>query len=150
MKVLFATDGSEFSKDALDQCVHIVQGDKANELRIISVFAPVVPATEPFAMSAEYIAELDEMARKQAEEIVSRAAAEVREKLPGSTEKITTIAVMGSPGRAIVQEAEDWGADLIVTGSHGLGFWKRALLGSVSTSIIHHAPCSVMVVRKKT
>ena len=38
-------------------------------------------------------------------------------------------------------------ADLIVVGSHGRGFWGR-LLGSVSNGVVHHAPCSVLVVRK--
>ena len=37
--------------------------------------------------------------------------------------------------------------DLIVVGSHGRGFWGR-LLGSVSDGVVHHAPCSVLVVRK--
>ena len=53
----------------------------------------------------------------------------------------------GSPQRVLIEKAAEWGADLIVTGSHGYGFWSRALLGSVSNSVVHHAPCSVLVVR---
>ena len=48
----------------------------------------------------------------------------------------------------IIELAREWGADLIVVGSHGRGFWGR-LLGSVSTGVVHHAPCSVLVVRKR-
>ena len=53
----------------------------------------------------------------------------------------------GRASRVIVEAAADWDADLIVLGSHGYGFWERNLLGSVSDSVVHHAPCSVMVVR---
>jgi nucleotide-binding universal stress UspA family protein len=48
----------------------------------------------------------------------------------------------------IVEEAERWGADLIVMGSRGLGAWNRLLLGSVSSAVVHHAKCSVEIVRK--
>jgi nucleotide-binding universal stress UspA family protein len=63
--------------------------------------------------------------------------------MPNVSEEV----ISGSPQRAIVERAKEWGADLIVLGSHGYGFWSRALLGSVSTSVVNHAPCSVLVVR---
>jgi len=47
----------------------------------------------------------------------------------------------------ILDEAESWGADLIVLGSHGYNAWKRFLLGSVSQAVVSHAKCSVEVVR---
>ena len=46
----------------------------------------------------------------------------------------------------IVQEAEESGADLIVVGTRGLNAAKRLVLGSVSTNVVHHAPCDVLVV----
>ena len=55
----------------------------------------------------------------------------------------------GDPRSAIVDEAEEWGADLIVVGSHGYTGLKRWLLGSVAQSVVGHAPCSVEVVRRK-
>ena len=56
---------------------------------------------------------------------------------------------LGTAGVEIVSEAEAWPADLIVLGSRGLGAIKRALLGSVSTHVLHHAPCSIEVVRAR-
>jgi nucleotide-binding universal stress UspA family protein len=53
----------------------------------------------------------------------------------------------GSPADVIVDEAEDNGADLIVVGTRGLHAGRRLLLGSVSTKVVHHAPCDVLVVR---
>ena len=53
----------------------------------------------------------------------------------------------GSPKQVIVEQAEQWGADLIVVGCHGFGPVKRFLLGSVSQAVAVHAPCSVEIVR---
>jgi nucleotide-binding universal stress UspA family protein len=49
----------------------------------------------------------------------------------------------------IVEEARKWSADLIVLGSHGYTGIKRLLLGSVASSVVSHAPCSVEIVRRK-
>ncbi len=54
---------------------------------------------------------------------------------------------MGRPDQEIVAVGEDVGAGLIVLGSRGLGGLKRALMGSVSDSVVRHAHCPVMVVR---
>ena len=56
--------------------------------------------------------------------------------------------IAGSPKRMIVDEAENWNADLIVVGSHGYPAWERLLLGSVSQAVVSHAQCSVEVVRQ--
>lgn len=53
--------------------------------------------------------------------------------------------VRGSPAGALIAAAVDTGADLILTGSHGIGHIRGALLGSVSSQVLAHAPCSVMV-----
>jgi nucleotide-binding universal stress UspA family protein len=49
----------------------------------------------------------------------------------------------------ILDQAESWGADLIVLGSHGYSGWRRFLLGSVSHAVATHAHCSVEIVRQK-
>jgi nucleotide-binding universal stress UspA family protein len=56
---------------------------------------------------------------------------------------------MGEVAREIVDLAEDLGAGLIVMGSRGLGGLRRALMGSVSDSVVRHAHCPVMVVREE-
>ena len=55
--------------------------------------------------------------------------------------------LMGEVEREIVHLAEDLGAGLIVMGSRGRGEMRRALMGSVSDSVVRHAHCPVMVVR---
>ncbi len=81
----------------------------------------------------------------QAREAIDRAVAILREG-PGEFE-ITTEIVEGNPKHVILDEAERWGADLIVVGSHGRRGLQRFLLGSVSQAVALHAPCSVEIVR---
>lgn len=64
--------------------------------------------------------------------------------------KITTEVLSGSPKRVILEEAEAFGADLIVVGSHGHGALERFLLGSVSQAVALHAKCSVEIVRTRS
>jgi nucleotide-binding universal stress UspA family protein len=55
----------------------------------------------------------------------------------------------GRPDTAIVEMAEELEAGLIVMGSRGLGGVRRALLGSISDSVVRHAHCPVLVVRQE-
>ena len=147
MKVLVATDGSEFSRVAVNKCCEMFDESENTAVRIISVAEARVPPIEPFSVSGDYFLEINAEARKHANEVVSQAEAEVRNHFPDLAVDLTTKIIVGSPKRAIVEEAKDWGADIIIVGSHGYGFWQKALLGSVSDSVLHHAPCSVLVVR---
>jgi nucleotide-binding universal stress UspA family protein len=52
-----------------------------------------------------------------------------------------------APARALLQAAD--GAALVAVGSHGRGAVKRAILGSVSHAVLHHAPCPVAVVHRR-
>lgn len=147
MKILVATDGSEFSQAAVAKAAELFAGSADNELRIISAAEPVYTPAEPFALSSDYLQDLESAALKKAADVVSTAEAEMRKACAGSDMSVTASVVKGYANQAIVEEAEDWGADVIVVGSHGYGLWRRALLGSVSNSVLHHAPCSVLVVR---
>lgn len=60
--------------------------------------------------------------------------------------RAVTHLVPASGAEAILDVADDVGADLVVVGSRGHGMGKRLLRGSVSTKVVHHAPCSVLVV----
>jgi nucleotide-binding universal stress UspA family protein len=55
---------------------------------------------------------------------------------------------LGRPDAEIVGLADELGAGLIVLGSRGLGPLRRALMGSVSDSVVRHARCPVLVVRE--
>ncbi|MEH2124802.1 universal stress protein [Nostoc sp.] len=55
----------------------------------------------------------------------------------------------GDPGTNICDLARSWGADLIVLGRRGLKGFAELLAGSVSNHVVHHAPCSVLVVQSQ-
>jgi nucleotide-binding universal stress UspA family protein len=57
------------------------------------------------------------------------------------------VEAQGDPGAVIVEAAKDADADLVVVGSRGLNPIERILLGSVSSKVVHRAPCDVLVVR---
>jgi nucleotide-binding universal stress UspA family protein len=147
MKILIATDGSDFSRTAIEKCCRMLNLKDA-EIKIVSVYEQSAPmATEPFAISAQYYQETMDLARKQSETFAADSIKQLRENLHDSAPNIETEVFLGSPSRVIVDEAGDWKADLIVVGSHGRSFWGRLTLGSVSDAIVHHAPCSVLVAR---
>jgi nucleotide-binding universal stress UspA family protein len=147
MKVLLPTEGSKFSTAAIKKFCRLFDESENTEVEIFAAAEPVYTPVEPLGVSAEYIQGLDEAALKMANDAVARAEAEVRGDCPDLAAGLTTKVVHDTPAQAIVEEAEKWGADLIIMGSHGYGFWRRALLGSVSNAVVHHAPCSVLVVR---
>jgi nucleotide-binding universal stress UspA family protein len=148
MKILIATDGSEYSSRAVEKCCEILVGGRGPEMRVVSVYEAQVPmASEPFAISADYYQRLDELARKRAEMAADEAQEAIMQRCGDGAAELSSQVLFGRPAEMIIEEAGRWGADIIVVGSHGRGFWGRLTLGSVSDAVVHHAPCSVLVVR---
>ncbi len=58
--------------------------------------------------------------------------------------------VSSDVGRAICEQAKAWSADLVMVGSHGRKGLGEMLLGSVSNYVMHHSPCSVLVIHEPT
>jgi nucleotide-binding universal stress UspA family protein len=146
MKILLATDGSPFSQAAASE---IIQRSypPGTEVKVISVFHPWPLIPEPTLVLAAVYYQSLEHARNRATEIVENAAKKISESAPELV--VTTEILEGSPKQVIIEEAERWGADWIVMGSHGYGPVKRFLLGSVSQSVVLNARCSVEIVRLK-
>jgi nucleotide-binding universal stress UspA family protein len=151
MKILIAADGSEFSRKAVEKCCEFLETGNGADIRIISLVERIKPmAAEPFAISEDYFLRMEGDLLKQAEKVVSEAEEIIGKKI--GREKVTVEGKVytGNVKQIIVDEAENFKADLIVVGSHGYGFFDRMLLGSVSNFVVHHAPCSVLVVRSET
>lgn len=146
MKILLAVDGSPCSDAAIEEVSGRPWPD-GSSIKVLTAFElPVPPTPEGWALPANYFEEMDVALRTQAQNIVDEAIAKLKRKLP-KTISIDAQMLPGSPRAAILDEAESWGADLIVVGSHGYRAWERFLLGSVSQSVVSHAKCSVEVVR---
>lgn len=146
MKILLAVDGSPCSEEAIEETSRR-PWPADSVIEVVTAFElPLPPTPDAWAMPSTYVDELDRLARKHAEEVVEQAGAKLKSKL-GDSVAVIGKALPGSPRTAILDEAEEWGANLIVVGSHGYRAWERFLLGSVSQSVVAHAKCSVEVVR---
>ncbi len=147
MKILLAIDGSPCSEAAV-RAVARRPWPPASEVRILSAYSAHFPiAAEPFfAAFSDRSASL-EYERRRAQLVVERAQTALREGMAGKTLPSTVEVIEGPPRQVIVDEAERWGADLIVLGSHGYGALGRLLLGTVSQAVTAHAQCSVLIVR---
>jgi nucleotide-binding universal stress UspA family protein len=148
MRILLAIDGSSFSEAAVAE-VASKPWPANSEVKIISVAElPILPAVDVWTPTDNYFQEIEKLAEEQAQRIVSRAADELRNR-QGDKLRITTEVIVGHPRSVITHEAETWGADLIVVGSHGYRGLTRLWLGSVSQTVASHAKCSVEIVRGK-
>ena len=146
MKILLALDGSPCSDRAVEE-IACRPWPEGSSLKVLTSFELPLPATpEGWALPPSYFDEMDQAVRTRAKFIIERAVDSLKTKLD-KTITIESEILPGSPRSVILDEAESWGADLIVMGSHGYGRWERLLLGSVSQSVVSHAKCSVEVVR---
>jgi len=83
-----------------------------------------------------------EKARHAGEEAVSKAVSQAGDARPAS---VTVRAVSGLAARELIEASRD--ADLVVVGSRGSGGFVSLLMGSVSSQVVNHAACPVVVVR---
>lgn len=147
MKIVCATDGAKQSSAAVEMLKHFAL-KSGDEIRIVTVIDMAVPIS--IDVTGGYLPEtsgFEERARENATSILSDAEAQLTKFFAESDLSISAEVLFGSPGSRIVETARDFGAELIVVGSHGHNRLERLLLGSVSDSVVHHAPCSVLVVR---
>jgi len=146
-RILVAVDGSDNSERAFGVALKIAQQAQA-ELLILSVLPGIttlgtMASRVPLPQST--YDEFFRSAEKDSRDLVAREASTARwlgvkvtEEVIRSTETIV---------QAIVDFAAEKKINLIIVGTRGLGGFKRMLMGSVSTGIVTHAHCSVLVVR---
>lgn len=147
MKYLVATDGTKYGKAAVEMLSRIRLAD-GDEVVLVSVVDMAVPmAIDIYGGYLPDNGELEASARENADRILSAAAIDLAASTGGKNVTIRSEVLFGSPDSRIVETAEEIEADMIILGSHGYRRWERLLLGSVSSSVVHHAPCSVLVVR---
>ena len=140
--IVLATDGSKEAQLAATTAADLAQKTNS-ELHVISV-GPDYPLYELPEHPAGFEDVLREN-RREAKEMLEQQAKRIEES--GGTVKETHL----HEGRAeeeIVELAEEIGAGLIVMGSRGHGRLRRALLGSVSDTVVRHAHCPVTIVRE--
>ena len=144
MNILLAVDGSSHSQEAVDEVARRPWPSRST-VRVLSVIQPYTPPATEFVLAGATAEDIRRQQTADAERLTARAADAVK----AADVSAETAVREGDPRSAIVDEADEWGADLIVVGSHGRTGVKRWLLGSVAGAIVSHAPCSVEVVRRR-
>jgi nucleotide-binding universal stress UspA family protein len=145
MKILLATDGTKHSAAAVEMIANFNFKENC-ELKIISIVDMAVPlAIDMYEGFVPSTVEIENTAKENASKTLQETKSLLLQLSPDLV--ISTEVLLGSPESRIVETAKEMGANLIVVGSHGYNRWERLLLGSVSDSVVHHAPCSVLVVR---
>jgi nucleotide-binding universal stress UspA family protein len=146
MKVLLAVDGSAYGDAAVNE-VAKRPWPAGTTIKVLSSVEPYIfPGSEAWIMPEGIYEESETVERNRAEAAIGKAA-EILQRAHGASLEITTEIREGHAAAVILDEAESWGADLIIVGSHGYRGFKRFLLGSVSHAVATHAKCSVAIVR---
>jgi len=141
-RILLATDGSEEAELAALRAVDIAEKTDS-ELHVVHVgVVPSFLVSYPGTLGYErrLYDQIEEESRQRLRELSWRV------KAAGGTVAGTHLR-LGQVALEIVALAEELGVGLIVMGSRGLGGVRRALMGSVSDSVVRHAHCPVLVVR---
>ena len=146
-KILLATDGSKDADLALSTAVDIASCTNS-ELHVVTA-APGSPDPVYAAHESGFRYETYEEAMAAVKNDAQKILDEQVRKVEEAGGKVAEAHLMTGERRdqAIVHLADEIGAGLIVMGSRGLGGLRRALMGSVSDSVVRHAHCPVMVVR---
>ena len=141
--ILLATDGSDEAKRATEAAVELSK-DTGSEVHVVYV----LPAPAQLIGHHLYSEETRESLIGGAEREAERFLKEQAERIGSDGAKVAeTHLRSGDPDKEILRLAEALDVGLIVIGSRGLGAVSRALMGSVSDSVVRHAHCPVFVVR---
>jgi nucleotide-binding universal stress UspA family protein len=141
--IVVGTDGSETATEAVRQAAELAKSLGA-KIFLVSAYEPV--GNQRLREERQQVPDdLQWMVnpREDVDTTLKDAATGMQEE----GVDVETFAREGDPADAILDVAEERGADLIVVGNKGMTGAKRFLLGSVPNKVSHHAPCSVMIIR---
>jgi nucleotide-binding universal stress UspA family protein len=140
--IIVGVDGSDHSRRALDWAMR--EATKHHlPLTVMSIHPPPArPATSIYWGVHSYPENSfdPELARMAVQQFVDKVAGEI-----GEAPEITVSIGTGDAAEELVKAGQD--ADMLVVGSRGGGGFARLLMGSVSSQVVHHASCPVVVIR---
>jgi nucleotide-binding universal stress UspA family protein len=136
--IVVGVDGSKCSQAALEFAAEEAAFRGA---RLLVVSAWEVPQSAVLVAGAA--PGIIDSFREEAETIVREAVARATRLQPSVS--CESRVIEGHPGHMLLEQARE--ATLAVVGSRGRGGFASLLLGSVSQQVVHHSPCSVVVVR---
>jgi nucleotide-binding universal stress UspA family protein len=141
--IVVATDGSETASEAVRQAAQLA-GALGARVHLVCVYEPVPSAA---AADAGVDARSESGWVLRPRDAVDATLAAAAAEFTAAGVEVDLYAQRGDPADAILDVAEERGADLIIVGNRGRAGAKRFLLGSVPNRISHHAPCAVLIIR---
>jgi nucleotide-binding universal stress UspA family protein len=135
MNIVIGYDGSEHGKKALGRAVELADG---GTVTVVTAAGVVQTPTVHGSTNPSVHQDVEE---------ADRELAEAKGTLESKGVAVELVEARGDPADAICEAAKEAGADLVVVGTRGRNVAARMLQGSVSTKVVHHAPCDVLVVR---
>lgn len=145
MKILIGVDDSEHSNAAVEYVKNAEWPEGTKVFVLSAVRAPVMVNTEVYVGGPYANDQAFDEAIKYGEELTARVEQEFRDVGLDTEARV----IQGDPRMVIVDTARTVSADLVVVGSHGRTGLAKLMLGSVASHVITHAPCDVLVVKKK-
>lgn len=152
--ILVAMDISEVGMRVFDEAIDLASSNEAS-LMLVHVLSPEEEGYPEISNLYRYyfsISDNDNLNNFQ--ELWKQFSQKGLECLRSRSEIATAAGVHteykqipGSPGKTICETACTWNADLVVIGRRGLSGLRETVMGSVSNYVLHHAPCSVLVVQ---
>jgi nucleotide-binding universal stress UspA family protein len=137
--ILVPVDGSDNSYRALDAAL-VLSEKLGSNITVIHVMEEI-PITH--IGSEKLLNELLQAYKKENQDILSKCSEIASQK--GLT--INTFLLQGNPASVILDFSKKEKFDIVIMGSRGLGKFKELILGSVSSKIVHHTPCAVLLIR---
>jgi nucleotide-binding universal stress UspA family protein len=134
-KILVALDASPETQMVFEEALELAKKESAS----LMIFNGV-----DFGSKLTFPTEIKEKT-KEGEELLQAYQKKAQEQ--GVT--VESSCRVGEPGKAICNLAQSWNADLIILGRRGFRGFTEILLGSVSSHVLHNAPCSVLVLQGK-
>jgi nucleotide-binding universal stress UspA family protein len=141
--IVVGTDGSQTAQEAVRQASDLAQR-LGSSVHLVSAYERV-PEGRLRDERQQVPDDLQWMVNPR--EDVNVTLEDAAERIREAGVQVETYPREGDPADAILDVAEEQGADLIVVGNKGMTGAKRFLLGSVPNKVSHHAPCSLMIIR---
>jgi nucleotide-binding universal stress UspA family protein len=138
--LMLATDGSPTAEKATETAIEL---SKALDTELVVVTVWEIPYTTVGLAPAPVAGDLAKLSEEDARVIASNAAARAEE----AGVETRTVVLRGITVQEICAAVEKFDPRMVVVGSHGWGVVRRALFGSVSNGVLHHAACPVLVIR---
>ncbi|TKY61724.1 Universal stress protein A protein [Spatholobus suberectus] len=151
-KIVVAVDESEESMFALSWCITNLIADTPNVKLVLLYVKPPPPLhflnAAWYMFSSKTISAMEEYGKDLANSVMERAEAICKNLKTANSIKMERVVGCGDAKDVICSAVQKLEADTLVLGTHGYGFFKRALVGSVSDYCVKYAKCAVVIVKQ--